>query len=126
MILVDSSAWIHCFRPEGDASLRKRVQTALETGEAVWCDMVKLELWNGARGVQEKKVLREMEAAVPLLSCTHEVWEAAFRVARSVREQGQTVPATDLLIFACARVNRTAVLHADKHFDWLEAHVRTV
>ncbi|MEI7900825.1 MAG: PIN domain-containing protein [bacterium] len=124
MVLVDSSAWIHCFRPEGDVSIRDHVQTALETGEAVWCDMVKLELWNGARGDKEKRVLRELESAVPLLACTLEVWEEAYRIARTIREKGQTVPATDLLIFACARVHRATILHADRHLDWLARHVK--
>jgi len=124
MILVDSSAWIHCFRPEGNVLIRERVQTALETGEAVWCDMVKLELWNGARGDREKRVLRELESAVPLVSCTQEVWEEAYRIARAVREKGQTVPATDLLIFACARFHHATILHTDRHLDWLAQHIK--
>ncbi len=125
MILVDSSAWIHCFRPEGDTPIRERVQTALETGEAVWCDMVKLELWNGARGDKEKRVLRELESALPLVACSCEVWEESYRIARAVRGKGQTVPATDLLIFACARVHHATLLHADRHLGWLTHHVMT-
>ena len=119
MVLIDSSAWIHSFRPDGDAAVRKGVQIALESGEATWCDMVKLELWNGARGDKEKRVLREMELSVPLLNCSPDVWEEAFRTARSVRERGQTIPATDLLIFACARVHGIGLLHADRHLAWL-------
>ena len=119
MILVDSSAWIHCFRPEGDVAVRARVQAALGAGEAVWCDMVKLELWNGARGDKEKRVLREMEASIPLIACTTDVWEESYRIARCVREKGQSIPATDLLIFACARVHGTAILHKDQHLEWL-------
>jgi hypothetical protein len=49
---------VYCFHPAGEAAVRARVQTAPETRTAVWCDMVKLELWNGARSAQEKKVLR--------------------------------------------------------------------
>ena len=119
MVLIDSSAWIHSFRPDGDAAVRKSVQIALETGEAAWCDMVKLELWNGARGDKEKRVLREMELSVPLLPCSPDVWEEAFLIARSTRDRGQTIPATDLLIFACARVHGIGLLHADQHLAWL-------
>ena len=50
MILVDSSSWIHFLRPDGDAVVRARVSQALREGEACWCDMVRLELWNGAGG----------------------------------------------------------------------------
>lgn len=119
MILIDSSAWIHCFRPEGNLEVRSKVQIALDTGDAAWCEMVKLELWNGARGAQEKKVLLEMESTLPLLASTSEVWEESYRLARVVRQKGQTIPVTDLLIFACARCNRSGMIHADHHFDWL-------
>ena len=129
MVLIDSSAWIHSFRPDGDAAVRKGVQIALESGEAAWCDMVKLELWNGTRGDKEKRVLREMELSIPLLKCLPDVWEEAFRTARSIRERGQTIPATDLLIFACARVHGIGLLHADRHLawltDWLDAKRRS-
>ena len=124
MVLIDSSAWIHCFRPEGDETVRARVQTALETGVAVWCDMVKLELWNGARGAQEKNVLRQMEQAIPLLVCGQKVWETAFDVARSIRAKGQTVPSTDILIFSCARSHGASLIHNDKHLTWLENYLR--
>lgn len=46
MVLVDSSSWIHLLRPDGDSAVRERVELALRTGDACWCAMVRLELWN--------------------------------------------------------------------------------
>ena len=35
-------------RPGGDPTVRARVEAALTTGQARWCPLVQLELWNGA------------------------------------------------------------------------------
>ena len=117
MTLIDTSAWIHCLRPEGDPAVRARVQALLDAGEAAWCDMVKLELWNGARGETERRVLREMEEALVLLPSGDEVWQNAFRLARVTRQVGKTVPATDLLIGACAQAHGAALAHDDQHLS---------
>ena len=119
MTLIDTSAWIHCLRPEGDPAVRARVQGLLDAGEAAWCDMVKLELWNGARGETEKRVLREMEEALVLLPSSDDMWQTAFRLARVTRQAGKTVPATDLLISACARTHGAELVHDDQHLTEL-------
>ena len=46
-------------RTDGDPQVRNSVETALANGEACWCQMVQLELWNGARGGHEKNVLMD-------------------------------------------------------------------
>ena len=119
MILVDSSSWIHMLRPNGDASVRGRVVRALETGEACWCPIVRLELWNGAGGDRERKVLREFERLLPELAIDHAVWNAADELARRARSAGISVPATDILISACARYHRAEIEHADADFSRL-------
>ena len=78
--------------------------------------MVRLELWNGARGDREKKILREFERIVPDLAITAAVWDAAFELARHCRVAGVTVPATDLLIYACASHHGAELEHADDDF----------
>lgn len=117
MVLVDSSAWIHFLRPDGDLAVRQRVEAALRTGQACWCALVRLELWNGAGGDREKRILKEFERVLPELAITNEVWEGAYQLARSCRAAGASVPATDLLIMACADHHGADVVHADAHFD---------
>lgn len=117
MKLVDTSAWIHSLRPDGDPAVAARVRIALEIGEATWCAMVRLELWNGARGDREKKVLREMEQTLTDLPTTAEVWELAVDLAQQAKMKGLTIPATDLLVAACARYHEVGLEHADSHFD---------
>ncbi len=78
--------------------------------------MVRLELWNGARGEREKKVLREFERLVPELATTADVWDDAFELARRCRVVGVTVPTTALLIYACASHYGAHLEHADDDF----------
>jgi predicted nucleic acid-binding protein len=120
MILVDSSSWIHMLRPNGDAAVRNRVVRSLETGEACWCPIIRLELWNGAGGDREKKVLREFERVLPELAIDQAVWTRAFDLARRARAAGLSLPVTDILIIACAQYHRAGIEHSDSDFSRLE------
>ena len=86
--------------------------------------MIRLELWSGARGEREKKVLREFERLVPELPTTADVWESAFELARVCRTAGVTVPATDVLIFACATEHGVELEHADTDFDHISSALK--
>jgi predicted nucleic acid-binding protein len=119
LLLIDTSSWIHLLRPNGDPAVRTRVERALQAGEACWCSMVRLELWNGAGGEREKKVLRDFERLLPELSIDHEVWRAAYDLARRARAAGVSIPATDLLIAACAKHHGAELEHSDTDFTHL-------
>ena len=67
MLLVDSSSWIHFLRPNGDPLVRARVEAALTSGDACWCPLVRLELWNGAAGDRDRRILRDFETVLPEL-----------------------------------------------------------
>ncbi len=82
--------------------------------------MVKLELWNGARKEHEMRILKDMDDRLTELEIAPGVWELAFELARKARRGGLTVPATDLLIAACARHHRAGLEHSDDHFTALE------
>ena len=113
MILVDSSSWIHFLRPNGDPVVRSRVEAALTSGEACWCPLVRLELWNGAAGDREKKILRDFEDVLLELAVDDDAWVGAYELARRARSAGVSVPATDILIAACARRHGAELETAD-------------
>jgi hypothetical protein len=121
MILIDSSSWIEALRESGKAEVRKRVEGLLAAGNAAWCDPVRLELWNGARGQQERKALAQLEKTVPLLPVDDAVWDQAVRLAKSARDAGVTVPAVDLIIVACARRHAVDLEHNDRHLTRLQS-----
>lgn len=124
MRLIDTSVWVHWLRPSGDNAIASRVDAALHGGEAAWCPMVRLELWNGAAGEQEQKVLRRLATQLPELEIDDRVWSLACDFARAARAGGKTVPATDLVIFSCAIYHGVVLEHADADFDLLQSFQR--
>jgi predicted nucleic acid-binding protein len=117
--LVDTSAWIETLRASGEPAIRTRVSGLTAEDRVVLCDQVRLELWNGARSVQDQRLLRELESHLETVPTTPEVWELARELARSSRAKGLTVPAADLLIAACARHHGLGLIHYDAHLDRL-------
>ena len=116
-VLVDTSAWIDALRGDGDREIRDAVKELTADGEAVLCDIVRLELWNGTSGVAEARMLRDLERELECVPTTAAVWAAARDLARACRARGVTVPATDLLVAACADAHGLGLLHHDAHFD---------
>ncbi len=123
--LVDTSAWIEYLRP-GDSEVAKRVETLVLGDQAVLCDMVLLELWNGARGAAEKKKLSEMQSHLRCLDTPHAVWKLAQRLATRCRDTGLTIPSADILIVACAKHHDTGLEHNDSHFEKLVTLTRSL
>lgn len=117
IVLVDTSSWIEALRISGRADVRERVRDLLLNGFIAWCDMVAVELWNGARGDYEKRKLMELEKQITCLPTTAEVWQLARTLAQRCRKAGHTVPSTDLVIVACGLSHHVAIEHSDEHFD---------
>ncbi len=123
VVLIDTSCWIEALRAGGNMDVRKRVQTLMLDGRAAWCDLVAVELWNGARGDYEKLQLHDLEREITCLETTTEAWRTARTLAQESRKAGKTVPAADLIIAACAIVHDSSIEHCDSHMDFiLNAH----
>ncbi len=123
--LIDTSSWIEALRVAGNSLVRKRVEKLMLDGNAAWCDMISLELWNGAKGESERKMLKELENEITMLPTTSEVWMLAKSLAQKCRKSGKTIPSTDLLIVSCGLLNEVAFEYQDKHFDAiLKIHYR--
>lgn len=116
MTLIDTSSWVHQLRERGDAAIRLRVEALLRSGNALWCPIVRLELWAGVRGMAERKVLQHYEQVIPELQITPDIWDAACDLAGLCRQSGHTMPSSDLLIAACARHHGVEIESADAHF----------
>lgn len=118
--LIDTSAWIETLRSTGDPAVRAEVSRIAADDRAVLCDMVRLELWNGAQHGRDQRLLRELEGQLQTVPTTTEVWALARELARLARTKGITVPATDLVIAACAEHHHLGIIHHDSHFAQLE------
>ena len=65
-------------------------------------------------------MLRDFAQVLPDLPIDSEVWAGAYALARSARATGVTVPATDILITACARRHGAGLESSDKDFGLLQ------
>lgn len=84
-------------------------------GSAAWCDMISVELWNGARGDYEKQTLLELEKEIICLPTTRDVWILARKLAKKCRQAGKTVPSVDLVVTACALFHYADIESCDAH-----------
>ncbi len=118
-VLIDTSSWIGALPKKGNADTRDRVRTIMLEERATLCDMILLELWNGAKGEAERRMLKELEPEIICLPTTADVWAFAKNLAQKCRKSGKTIPSTDILIVSCGIVNKVSIESLDKHFTTL-------
>ena len=116
MTLVDASSWIEFLRGRTSAA-GQRVKALLARGDAAWCDMTLVELWNGAQGHIEKNALEELEEELRLYPVNEQVWASAKMLARRCREKGITASTAAIIVAACAANYKLPLEHCDGHFD---------
>ncbi len=114
--LIDSSSWIDFLRGR-QTEPALRVQHLLAAGEAAWCDLIAVELWNGVRVGKERKALDELEVELSSFALDAEVWKLARKLAFRCRQSGITAPSNDIVIAACVVTHDLELEHCDKHFD---------
>ncbi len=115
MVLVDSSAWIECFRRNGDMRVKLAVEGLLEAYEAQWCSPVRLEVLGGARK-EERARLGECFSVIPYRPCRQDDWDRGVALAWRLRDKGLTVPWLDVLIAAIAIHDGVRLYTIDDHF----------
>ena len=120
MKLVDTSSWIEYLRGRNSA-VADRVRDLMHDDDAALCELVLVELWNGAQGEAEKRVLRELQEVSPLLPINAAVWLKAISVAQRCRGAGVTAPVADVVMAACAIHYGVEVEYCDAHFDAIKA-----
>ncbi len=116
MKLIDTSSWVEYFR-ERESEVGDRVEALVLSGEAAWCDLTLVELWQGVRGAKEKRELAGMENEIQRIPVEAAVWRLASKLALRCREKGITVPTSDIVIAACAVTHKLELEHCDTHFD---------
>lgn len=125
LILPDSNFYIDCARAGQDPF---RVLAAhAEEWEFATCGMVAMEVCRGRshQGIYEK--FRERFAVMIYIQATSQIWRRATHLAWALDRQGLVLPASDVLIAACALQTGAAVLTRDAHFrqiPGLEVHER--
>jgi len=124
MILVDSSVWIAHLRNENISQVNK-LRTMVEPDDILVGDLIIVEVLQGARDDRHaasiERKLRQFEIA-PLLNPVSAPTVA--RNYRRLRDRGVTVRKTiDVVIGTFCIVNGHRLLHADRDFDPMVAHL---
>ncbi len=119
MTLLDTSSLVHFLRRKGDPAVKERVRAILRGGSAATCRMVEVELMMGVGSARDGREVAELCAHLVRLPIDDRVWDEAGRLAKACRKRGTPVPASDLVIAACARVHGARIEAADEHFGVL-------
>lgn len=120
MILLDTSSLVHFLCRKGDPVVKERVRGILRGGEAAICPMVEVELSMGVATERDGRDVAELCELLVSLPIDGRVWERAARLGRACRRNGTPVPASDLVIAACAHTHGANIEAVDSHFVVLE------
>lgn len=113
-VLVDSNVYI--------ALLRRGIDPAaclgdwIGDGDLVTCGMIRVEVERGIRGPKVRRKIAHFFDAMIDLPTPAKIWQVAADLAWTLDRAGEILPATDLLIAACALSAGTPLLTDDRHF----------
>jgi predicted nucleic acid-binding protein len=119
MTLLDTSSLVHFLRRKGDPVVKARLRGILRGGDAAICDMVAVELWMGVGSEEDARAVEALTSVLVLLPTDAGVWNLARRLAARCRREGRPVPASDVVIAACAFANGAGIDAEDAHFEVL-------
>lgn len=114
LVLPDSNIYIDALRAGLDPF--RQFAGHLDAWEFVTCGMVMVEVLRGLREPNLVKRFRERFAVMVIIPSTEAVWDRATQLAWTLDRRGAVIPATDLVIAACALHVNAEVMTRDAHF----------
>ena len=126
MIVVDSSVWIAQLRAQATpAALRLRAIVEEDDDRILVGDLILLEVLQGARDEAHAARIERNLRSYPIAPMLDEaIAVEAARNYRVLRARGVTVRKTiDLIIGTFCQVGGHALLHDDRDFDPMAAHL---
>lgn len=115
LVLPDSSFYITATRAGRDPFLELSAKS--DKYEYATCGMVQVEVLRGRRDPHLLRRFRDTFAVMIYIGTVNAIWERTALLAWTLDRQGVIIPATDLLIAACALQADAAVLTYDQHFQ---------
>ena len=115
MWIVDSSIFIDWLR-SGHSPLRI-LRPFVMAGQMVSCGIIRLEVVRGAVKPALKNELSALFDALPEVPLTTKLWAKISELAWTLDRQGIVVPASDLIIGACAIEAGAILVTTDPHFN---------
>ncbi|HAZ31787.1 MAG TPA: PIN domain nuclease, partial [Dehalococcoidia bacterium] len=97
-VIVDTSAWIEYFRPQGDAELKEAIKPLISEVRALLPGIIRTEILRGARSRKEYETLDDLLRGLTHLPVTEDFWGRLSRFSFNLFRKGITVPLTDTYI----------------------------
>ena len=116
-VIIDTSAWIESFRPEGDKTFGSLVKDLILNGRVLIPGVIKTELLKGTRSKKEYNRLYELLKGLEYVSVPDEFWEKLAGFSFELFKKGVVVPLVDAYIALLGMETKASILHHDKHFD---------
>jgi predicted nucleic acid-binding protein len=117
VVLVDSSFFIRRLRDRIDPLLE--LATYADAWDLATCGMVKLEVCRGLRVPAMRSRYESSFAVMQYAPTNFSTWERAARLAYDLDRDGKTIPASDLVVAACALTIDAPILTFDLHFRFV-------
>lgn len=123
MILVDSSVWIHWFANYTNQHTAKLAK--LDPMAIIVADLVVTEVLQGARTEASARQIEDLLSAFGILTiCSPSIAIKSAENYRILRKRGITIRKTiDLIIGTFCIETGYSLLHADRDFDVMAAHL---
>ena len=116
MVVADTSVWIAYLR-DPDSDPGRAMDALLSKREVLMVGMVLTEVLRGARRQREFDALRDRLTAIQFLDTDQETWIRVAALALGLRERGETIPVTDLIVAAVAIQHNEPLYAVDEHFQ---------
>lgn len=113
-VLVDTSAWIDAFQEKTDW-VSPLIRKLLDQDRAVTCGPVLFEIRRGLKPNERKQILPLFDA-LRRLRFEESNWVLAGELDASLRKDGKTLPAMDVLIASLCLRHKISILTLDEHF----------
>ena len=116
-VIIDTSAWIESFQPQGDDGLANIVKDLILKGQVLLPGIIKAELLRGTKNKKEYMRLRGLLGGLSYLPVQEEFWDKLSEFSFILFRKGITVPLTDTYIALLCLENDAWILHRDRHFN---------
>jgi predicted nucleic acid-binding protein len=115
-VIIDTSAWIESFHPQGDIKLKERVKQLITEGSILLPGIIKAEILRGAKSEKEYQNLDELLDGLTYLPVEESFWGRLARFSFDLLREGVVVPLVDAYIALLVIENDALLLHCDQHF----------
>lgn len=116
-VIIDTSAWIESFRPNGNKAIQETVRRLLREAVILMPGIIRAELLRGTKSQREFKELSDLLGGLEYLPVDDSFWKKVAQFSFDLFRAGVTVPLTDTYIALLTREAKAKILHHDKHFE---------